>query len=474
MFYADAGFSAETELSIGLSEIYSSNIFLFPDDDAISDFVTRINPSIMFSEEGRAIDFSASYNYEYLFYADNSDFNQDYHQLESNLLARLIGDELTASGEVIYSQLNVDPLQPITDSNVNVTGNRSNGMYWNAGLNWRRKLPLNSEIDAAYLYGGIDYEDEGLQEVDTQTVSVTIASDSTVASRLTYALDYNYWFYDYETSGDIRDQNLSLTLRQEVSYGFDLLGLVGLDSDFTDPQDSTMSEGRWEVGFETSSNKGQLLAMFGHRYFGNVLRLKAGRAVTDWYVSASYVEEPGTAESVFLREGAAEVPIEPDGGVAEPLPPTGIDQPGSALRFFRKRADGGLSWQGYKSLLSFSVWWDKRENLPTDDPTVVTPPGDDESLGSLLNYEWEVGARSTASFAGSWFKRKFSEPDPDDPAQQEVFNTIDYFRLSAGLSYQLGLKTSLGTTAGFIKSSGDVSEDNYKEFQVSIELLRTF
>ena len=474
MVYSGAGLSAETELSIGLSEIYSSNIFLFPDDDAISDFVTRISPSIMFSEGGRIVEFSANYSYETLIYADHADFNQDFHQLESDMLVHLIGDDLTASGEVIYSQLNVNPLQPLTDSNVNVTGNRSNGLYWSAGANWRRKLPLNSEIDAAYQFGSISYEDDSLQEVDTQTVSVTIATDSTVASPLTYTFDYNYWLYDYETTGDIKDQNLSLTLRQEFFYGLDLLGLVGLDSDFLDPQDSTLSEGRWEAGFESSGPNGQVLAMIGHRYFGNVLRLKAGRAVTDWYVSASYVEEPGTAESVFLSQGVAEVPNNPDGSPAEPLPPSGTDQPGSALRFFRKRADGSLIWQGHKSVLSFRVWWDKRENLPTEDMNDLTPPGDDESLGAVLNYEWEVGARSTASFASSWLTRDFSEPDPDDPAEQEVFNTIDYFRLSAGLSYQLGLKTSLGTTAAYIKSRGDVLEDNYKEFQLSIELIRVF
>ena len=139
--YAGAAFSQGVELDLGLSEIYSSNILLVPDDEAVSDFVTRINPSLSYSKQSQFVDLLVDYDFEALFYADNSILNQNHHQLAANMLARLIGDQLTASADAIYTQVDVDPLKPQTDSNINVTGNRTDGLYLGAGLQWLRKLP---------------------------------------------------------------------------------------------------------------------------------------------------------------------------------------------------------------------------------------------------------------------------------------------------------------------------------------------
>ena len=79
------GFAAETQIDLELEEIYSTNITLVPDDIAFSDFVTRISPSLLYTKDGRVIDFSVDYNYEIFIYANNSDLNQDFHQLDSFL-----------------------------------------------------------------------------------------------------------------------------------------------------------------------------------------------------------------------------------------------------------------------------------------------------------------------------------------------------------------------------------------------------
>jgi len=471
--YAGAAFSQGVELDLGLSEIYSSNILLVPDDEAVSDFVTRINPSLSYSKQSQFVDLLVDYDFEALFYADNSILNQNHHQLAANMLARLIGDQLTASADAIYTQVDVDPLKPQTDSNINVTGNRTDGLYLGAGLQWLRKLPLKSEIDASYTYGTISYDDPGLQEVDTQTITVSIASDSTIASPLTYEFNYNYWFYDYETTGDIKDQNLALTLNQEISYGFDLLGLVGLDSDFSDPEDPELSEWRWEAGFETSNDKGHLLVMFGHRYFGNVLRLSAGREVAGLRFSASYSEEPGTAESVFLSKGPVGVPDEDESAPPEP-PPSGTDQPGSGRQFIYKRADGGMRWEGYNSGLGLVVWWDQRNNLPEDDIAVDdTQSNRDESFGAWLGYDQALGERTTGSLWASMTLRTFEELV--EGSNDEFFDhEIDTWRIGAGVSYEIGKKTDLATTLSYLDSSGDGIPDNYDEFQAKIELKREF
>ncbi len=478
--YASAGFSSETQIDLELSEIYTSNIALQPSDQAVSDFVTRVSPSLVFSQESQIVDVDVDYTFEALIYAKNSTFNQAYHQLDSSALVRLIGDELVISGQAVVTQVNVDPLQQLQTSNVSVTGNRASGFYWDVGPQWSRQLPLNSEIEVSYLYGSISYDDESIQNVGTQRGKLRLATDPTAGSSTSYTIEYNYWFFDYETSGDIRDQNVYFSLSQEIGYGLDLVGLVGLDSDFTNLQDSTLSELRWEAGFESSGVNGHMRAMIGERYFGRVFRFSAGRSLADWYFAASYVEEPGTAESVFLQQGSSEVPKGEEGTDTQtetqrqaPINPPGIDEPGSAARFIRKRADLTVQMQGARSGTSFVAWWDQRNDLIRLDDSGINPPGDTESFGAVVGYDWRLGAKTAMNVTGSWMRRSFSELRPGT-GEQAVFNEIDNWRASTDLSYELGRKTLVGSTLSYIDSSGQAIADNYNEIQFSVRVNRAF
>ncbi len=467
----DVGY-ADTEINIGLSETYSSNISLLPSSEAESDFVTRISPSLAFTRSGRIADVNIDYTYETLIYADNSTFNEDFHQLNSNALLRLIGEELILSGDVGSTQVNVDPLMPQTSSNILKTGNRSDSLYWSGGPRWRGELPLNSAIDASYRYGHVGYDDPGIQEVDTEIIAVRLFSDENSGGALTYELEYNKWSYDYETTGDVDDQNLAFYLRQKVGEGFNLVGMVGLDSDFSDLQDSTLSEGRWEVGIDSSSMNWHLEAMFGHRYFGSVFRLRADREVADWGFSVSYSEIPGTTESVFLQGGISQMAVEDESLVDDPML-SGLDRPGTSSRFLQKRADSSVHWSGLKSSIALTLWWDQRDYMP--DENVVDPSlaDDEESVGASLVFDWEMGAHTATNLSASWVLRDLSGLDPDND-QLTVMHNIDTWHVGAGVSYQLGLKTSLGSTIAYRHSSGREQEDGYDEFQALIELSRVF
>jgi uncharacterized protein (PEP-CTERM system associated) len=385
---ADFGLAADINFDIGLSEIYTSNLFLLPEELEVSDFVTRISPGVDVNHEGNGLEAHIGYSYEALFYADNSDFNEDFHQLDSDALVDLIGEELQLAGEAIYTQINIDPTRPQTTSNISLTGNRANAFLWTIGPDWQRKLPLNSEIDAAYRYGQVDYDDPETQDVDSQRFNLELASDRDAGASTTYSLKYAYWSLDYETSGEIKDQRVTFTLRQEINQNFGLLGLVGSESDIRDPRDGSLSESWWEVGSDYSDGGLNLAATVGERYFGRTFRLSAVQQLSSWQFTASYSEEPGTSESFNLAEVPKDIGEDP---IPEP-PPPGLDEPGSAATFIRKRADGQIGWQGHRSGVNFWVWWDERKNLPAsvDDPD---PPSSAESIGVALGSSWQAGSR---------------------------------------------------------------------------------
>ena len=185
--------ASDVALDLTLEEIYSSNINLEPDESAQSDFVTRISPSVYVDYRGNRSYVDIGYTYEALLYQANSEFNEDFHQLDSGAEVDLIVDELQLRGLAIYNQINVDPAKKFADTNVSITGNRTNAFIWSLGPDWHRKLPLNSEISAVYDVGQVDYEDPESQDVDSQRLGMRLATDSTVPTSLTYQLAYDYW-----------------------------------------------------------------------------------------------------------------------------------------------------------------------------------------------------------------------------------------------------------------------------------------
>jgi uncharacterized protein (PEP-CTERM system associated) len=131
--------------------------------------------------------------------------------------------------------------------------------------------------------------------------------------------------------------------------------------------------------------------------------------------------------------------------------------------------DGIVQWEGRRSEINFTTWWDQRDNLSGNPDAGIDLPADDESVGAILSYEWEIGGHTTASLTSSWIRRKFTEAD-----DQTTFDEIDNWQFGAGVSYLLGLKTSLGSVLTYRKSRGDATGDNYTEFQAAINLTRSF
>jgi hypothetical protein len=451
----DVGSAADIDLNVSLSEIYTSNLFLRPEELAESAFVTRISPALDFNHEGNQSEIYIDYAYEALLYANNSTFNEDYHQLDSKALVDLIGEELQLSGQAFYTQVNVDPRKVQSNTNISITRNRSNAFIWTVGPDWQRKLPFNSEINADYRYGRVVYDNPESQDVDSQRFGLQLASDRDAGASMTYSIDYEYWFLDYETFGDIRDQRLTFTLRQEINANFGLFGLLGSESHLSDRLDNSLSEPWWEVGSDYSDGDLNVRASVGERYFGKIFRLNASQQVSRWQFAASYSEGPGTTESVRLTElpkGIDEDPI-PE------APSSGLDQPGAGTLFFRKRADGLIAWQGHKSVVSLRIWWEEREDLPgsvdSPDPSKKT-----DSVGTSMAYSWQAGSKTITGLSTSWLRREESTSAIEDTR----------WLITGSIDYQLGRKTMLGSYVVFTHSTGN----DYEEFRASIGLTRSF
>jgi len=465
--YSGPALAVDVQFSAQVEEVYSDNITLVPNDEAKADFVTRIAPSVQLDYLANSAEVTAEYTYEILRYASETDFDQEYHQLNALGGIDIIGKTLRMQGQTIYTQVNVDPRAPAQTSNIAAGGNRTDASNWQLGPRYQQEM-FGADVSAFYDYGRIEFDDPNSQDIESNRYGASVSNAEITSSRTTYEAVWNYWKLDYQVSGEIEDQTLYLQLRRELSDALDVFALGGADSDLFDRGESSLSETRWEVGFDYTGFDNYVSASFGDRYFGSVYRVSAGRQVSAWNYGLSYSEEPGTSESFFLGEQAT-----PDPG--EPPPDAGLDTPGLGQPFIRKRTDATINWEGYASRLLVRGWLEKRDQ---SDPEDFENPNDgiisdnEKSKGLAAAYEWDLGAKTGAVFRTGWDKREFDDLDP--LGGPSIKSDIETFRVGAEIIYELGLKTSVTGGAGYRDSSGSDGNNNFDEIYIAVMLTRIF
>ncbi len=477
----DAG-AVEIEPSITIGEIYTSNVNLAPSDEEESDWVTRLLPSVDILFEGSRLRAEIGYELEALFYADESDRNEVYNHLDADLLADLIGEDLQLRARGFVSQVNVTPELPVSSSNIPVTGNRTDAVIWDIGPEWKRTLFGNSETVGHVRIGQVLFDDSpraedestaqplDIQDIDTIDGAVYLRSLEDSRQPLRHELAYEYESVDYETSGDLVQQSTWLRLGYQTSPAWQIFGLAGLDSDFEDPQDDSLDEGRWETGVAMATETARFEAAFGHRYFGSTWRVNAELAREDVSYRLSYDETPTTTDLTDYRE----LPLGVPGQETPPLPPdSGLERAGSANLYLYKRADASVLRELYRSRATLGAFWERREDNKAIDPDsgLLENLDDEKAFGAYADLGWDIGSRTTANFNVTWESREYNNTIDDTvPGYDD-----DIFYLRLGLDRELGLRTRAALYTGWSSRDRDGgASGDYDEYWASVELVRTF
>jgi uncharacterized protein (PEP-CTERM system associated) len=166
--------------------------------------------------------------------------------------------------------------------------------------------------------------------------------------------------------------------------------------------------------------------------------------------------------------------VGPPGEELAPAPPdSGLYRPGSPVRYLYKRGDASVSREMYRTEGTVGLFWESREDLSTFNPDVseVQQFDDEDSWGAYVDFDWEVGSRSTLGLTASWINRSYNNTLVDDPPTSDD-DSID---LRARWEYELGLRTRLGFQTGWTsRDQSDGAFGDYDEYWASVELGRTF
>lgn len=461
--------AAELGAELSLAEVYTSNLRLLPDEFSESQWVTAIVPSVYVAYEGPRLEFDLDYELQALIYSGESDLNEAFSELWTTGIVDLIKDELFLRGFGRATQVNLNPEGRLSDNNINITENRSDAYAWELGPRWRRAIMGQSEIDAFYYAGRIDYDDSNTQGVDTQTARVIIGTNSSSGQAVSYQATYNYRNFDYDDTGSVKHQDIQLELGYATSPAFELLGIVGSESNIA-KNNGSLDEPYWQAGFRSQIGKNELEALYGRRFYGPTFWLSWTRDMPNSRFRLIYRETQDTDESLAIADLGADTAAGLNPARDPSLTPdSSLVRPGSGDRSVIRRGIADYRWTRYRSEIGLHVFWVDREQISGLDPTF--PAGSaltstDQSIGAGFDLQWDIGVHLNTSLNGRWVSREF------DTQQVGGDTEDDLYRLDWRLIYALGMKTELTFKAGYQTQTGGPLD--YDEVHGAISIKRFF
>ncbi len=209
-----------------LSEEYNDNVFLTAKNRK-SDFITTINPSFNIYYDRESLNLFLDYGFRYLLYANNSEDDKMYHNVNLQSTIRPFRDYVFIKVSDFFSRVPIDERRAVGYENNLANMTNSNVFSVNPYIEY----PFSSTFRAraGYTYQNTWYEDR--DGIDSQDHTAGIMLTKELAARLNTSLGYSYLFhrpYGEEYKYDEYDrQDVYLSVSYGVTEKLSLDGSAG-------------------------------------------------------------------------------------------------------------------------------------------------------------------------------------------------------------------------------------------------------
>ncbi len=440
-----------------LAGTYSDNIDLAASGLKSSDFVSEVIPGLSAELDGNRIKGSIDYRMQNLFYADNSDFNDTFHQYNALGSAELFLKRFFVDIDSTLTQRIISSQQRFVGSNLNLTDNRTDQLTASIRPYWRQDIGTFAEALAQYRYGIVDFQDDKVVGITSDSalndLLVSVNSPTRDSYRLlNWALKYSLQDINYE-SNDFDDLNFERT-QAEIDYPItSTIGLIAVggyeDNDLGAAFPSTDTRGAlWEAGFRWQPNlKSQFEARYGDRFFGNTWLLRwqqRGRRIN---TELRYTRDLGGYTGFILQGGRL------SGATRRfPLTPLGL----TSQAYIRDRLDAIATLTTARSVIQVILFNEERD--------FRTVGNKEKWTGIIPSWEWRIAPRTALTTRLLWGRRKPSGVERDD---YPLFINIT-------LQRQIGPQTFANLAYNYTRVDSDDNFFEYQENSVTIGLTKSF
>lgn len=267
---------AEFVPEVSLGEIYSDNITLSRSGNKEDDLVTQIAPAFHADYESRRLRLDADYRMQALFYLNNKDSNETFHQLDSSAETALPADFFFDASARVSQQI-INPERGLVASNIPINRNFTDVVALKASPYWQYVDDSGWRTLFRYTRGDVDYalEDEtGDDHIEDSQLRRSQFSTGTTESgqTLQWSLDYSKDDVRFESGAENIFEQASLQLGLLVGHKTVFFVTRGEeDNEFAiNPAAEKPTGSFWNVGIRWNSPPKNAFKVFGgERYFGD-------------------------------------------------------------------------------------------------------------------------------------------------------------------------------------------------------------
>lgn len=303
--------------SLALSETYTDNISLAPDDEKTHDFVTLINPGLSVRGEGDRLKLALDYSLQEFLYARSEEGSRTFHQLDSSINSELVQDWFFVDGGVARTQQAISPAGAIPLDNFSLTGNRANVTTYSISPYVRHKFGNFATGRLVYRYDRVTDDRDILDNAENQQILVGAESEESF-DRLGWRADYTHQKFDGTHRLGVTIDRTNLELRYKATGSVTLLGIGGYENYNYDQAVPVDGDGGsyWSVGAEWQATTRTLLRVTGgRRFFGNTASVLLRHQMHRTALELSYIEDVVT----FPETLTTRLIYEPTGDVINPV-----------------------------------------------------------------------------------------------------------------------------------------------------------
>ena len=309
------------EPSIAVSALYVDNINLAPPGAAKEgDFLAELTPRLVVEQKSANLVSALDYSLQSLFFLNRTDLNSYHHNAQGNASWSAVPDWLYLEGSASYIEQTIDPTRPgNTDNLFNVKNTADqfigliapylkhdfDGVTGLLRYSWSTSRYTGvPDTVAADSFATNLFAANYLQNSRTSAASLQVTTTDPDA-RLAWSVDGSSARTTFDTAEPFRTDRATLEGSMAVYRSLRLVATVGAESNVLKNQaDGGLNAGFYSVGVRWApSDRGELDARVGHRFFGTAYALHWTRQTRVLKLDAQYTEEPTTdGENSVLQQ----------------------------------------------------------------------------------------------------------------------------------------------------------------------------
>ena len=450
-----------TDLSV--EEMYTDNLRLAPNSTKESEWITQLRPSIAIRADGPGLRFMANYSPQLVYYAQSNADTKVFHDGAASLNAELIDQRLFVDAGARVSYANVSVQGPVTESNVNPTGNRARVETFFVSPVLVQNFGSAARAEARFTFSAANSNDPGSTQDSTANAVNLLLASGPAYRVLTGDISYFKQRIDYDdpltssVDSDVILANARQLIRPTVGLlvqgGYEEYdyGAAGLASD---------NGSRWAVGLDwLPSPRTRLAALAGRRFFGDAYQLDFRHRTRRTTLSASYTEDVTTTRSNYFAptanttagyldplhcaQASDQVACKREVGsvISQRGLPITLGGPINSFTnrpLLEKRWLAAIAVEGVRNIVIANVFTLDRTPLPgavfLPGPSTVEESSDE--IGTSLAWNLRMSARDTWNLGAAYTRRKF--PGREDDLTSVSMGLTRQFqpRFSGSLSYR--------------------------------------